>query len=234
MKEIISKDINNYATLSQSLDRSFPKRVIIHPTLLPPDDLKVRLQELDRRRSELMEAGILDKEADDPVALPEGELEEAIARVLSVYADDNRQKLSSLSSLLAKIKLFKALIDQRFLTKDVRITKQNGIEVTYKGRNVPIEGLSSGEQHQLVLFFELLFEIRENALILIDEPELSLHVAWQKNFIGDLMKIIDLNKFDVILATHSPQLIGRWNNLVVELGDVYEGAFDEGEESDRK
>lgn len=234
LKEIISKDINNYATLSQSLDRSFPKRVIIHPTLLPPDDLKVRLQELDRRRSELMEAGILDKEADDPVALPEGELEEAIARVLSVYADDNRQKLSSLSSLLAKIKLFKALIDQRFLTKDVRITKQNGIEVTYKGRNVPIEGLSSGEQHQLDLFFELLFEIRENALILIDEPELSLHVAWQKNFIGDLMKIIDLNKFDVILATHSPQLISRWNNLVVELGDVYEGAFDEGEESDRK
>lgn len=69
---------------------------------------------------------------------------------------------------------------------------------------------------------------------MIDEPELSLHVAWQKNFIGDLMKIIDLNKFDVILATHSPQLIGRWNNLVVELGDVYEGAFDEGEESDRK
>jgi len=234
LKEIISKDINNYASLSQSLDRSFPKRVITHPTLLPSDDLKVRLQELDRRRSELMEAGILDTEADDPVALPEGELEAAIARVLSVYADDNQQKLSSLSSLLAKIKLFKALIDQRFLTKDVRITKQNGIEVTYKDRNVPIEGLSSGEQHQLVLFFELLFEINENALILIDEPELSLHVAWQKKFIGDLMQIIELNKFDVILATHSPQLISRWNSLVVELGDVYEGAGEEVEENGGK
>jgi AAA domain, putative AbiEii toxin, Type IV TA system len=227
LKDIISRELNVYATLSQSLDRSFPKRVIQYTTPLPPEDLKAHLEELDRRRSELMEAGILDTETDDPVALPAGQLEDAIARVLSVYADDNRRKLSSLADLLAKIKLFKELIDQRFITKDVRITKQNGIEVAYGDHKVPIEGLSSGEQHQLVLFFELLFEIKQNSLILIDEPELSLHVAWQKKFIGDLMKIIDLNKFDVILATHSPQLIGRWNSLVVELGDVYEGEEDE-------
>jgi predicted ATPase len=175
-----------------------------------------------------MDAGILDTEADDPV--PEGPLEPAMTRVLSVYAEDTRQKLESLSDLLAKIKLFKALIDQRFITKDVRITRQNGIEVIFKGRKIPIERLSSGEQHQLVLFFELLFEIKENALILIDEPELSLHVAWQKKFISDLMKIISLNKFDVILATHSPQLIGRWGDLVVELGDVYEGSADDEDE----
>jgi predicted ATPase len=227
LKDIISRELNVYATLSQSLDRSFPKRVIQYTTPLPPEHLKAHLEELDRRRSELMEAGILDTETDDPVALPEGPLEDAIARVLSVYADDNSRKLSSLAELLAKIKLFKELIDQRFITKDVRITKQNGIEVAYGDHKVPIEGLSSGEQHQLVLFFELLFEIKQNSLILIDEPELSLHVAWQKKFIGDLMKIIDLNKFDVMLATHSPQLIGRWNSLVVELGDVYEGEEDE-------
>jgi len=187
----------------------------------PFEDLKARLQELDRRRNELMDAGILDTETDDPVALPEeDDLETSMARVLSIYAEDNDRKLSSLTDLLRKIKLFKELIDERFVTKDVIITKKNGIEVTYKGHNVPIEGLSSGEQHQLVLFFELLFEIKENALILIDEPELSLHVAWQKKFVGDLMKIIDLNKFDVILATHSPQLIGRWNDLVVELRHI--------------
>jgi predicted ATP-binding protein involved in virulence len=87
---------------------------------------------------------------------------------------------------------------------------------------VPLEKLSSGEQHQLVLFFELLFELKENALILIDEPELSLHVAWQKKFLSDLNRIIELNQFDVILATHSPQLVARWNHLVVELGDVDE------------
>jgi ABC-type transport system involved in cytochrome c biogenesis ATPase subunit len=230
LKEIISNEINAYAALSQSLDRSFPKRVIASTSLLSSEGLSDQLDELDAKRRELMEAGILDTEADDPVALPQGPLQDAIARVLQVYADDTKQKLSSLSPLLAKIKLFKELIDQRFITKDVSISRQNGIDVFFRGLNVPLDKLSSGEQHQLVLFFELLFEIKKNSLILIDEPELSLHVAWQKKFIGDLLSIIKLNKFDVVLATHSPQLIGRWNDLVVELGDVYEGEYTEEED----
>lgn len=220
LKDIISSELNNYATLSQSLDRSFPRRVISSPGLLNPSELTARLEGLDEKRYDLMVAGILDTEADDPVVLPEGPLQEAIARVLSVYTVDTERKLASLSGLLRKINLFKKLIDERFGSKDVRITKQKGIEVSYHGRNVPIESLSSGEQHQLVLFFALLFEIKKNSLILIDEPELSLHVAWQKKFIGDLMQIIELNEFDVVLATHSPQLTGRWTDLVVELGDV--------------
>jgi len=229
LKEIITADFGKYATLSQSLDRSFPRRVISDPNRKPYEDLKERLQDLDRRRTELMNAGILDTETDEQVALPEGEtIDPSMARILSIYAEDNDRKLLSLSGLLKKIKLFKQLIDERFVTKEVKINRANGIEVTYHKREVPIEALSSGEQHQLVLFFELLFEIKENSLILIDEPELSLHVAWQKKFVGDLMEIIDLNKFDVVLATHSPQLISRWTELVVELGDIY----DEGENHD--
>lgn len=227
LKDIISREINAYAALSQSLDRTFPKRVISSPASFPAEDLKSRLDELDAKRKELMAAGILDTEADDSVSIPDGEIEPAIARVLNFYAIDSKKKLDSLSPILAKITLFKKLIDQRFVTKDVRISKQNGIDVQFKGNRVALSRLSSGEQHQLVLFFELLFEIKENSLILIDEPELSLHVAWQKKFIGDLMKIIELNRFDVILATHSPQLIGRWNNLVVELGDVEGEAEDD-------
>lgn len=219
LRSIIAQSLTAYAALSQSLDRSFPRRVIAQHQVLPPENLKKQLQELDEQRKNLMAAGILDTEADDPVSLPQGPMAEAISRVLSVYADDTRSKLSSLSTLLARIQLFKELISQRFVSKIVSINKQ-GFEVTYRNNKVPLEKLSSGEQHQLVLFFELLFELKENALILIDEPELSLHVAWQKKFISDLKKIIALNRFDVILATHSPQLIGRWNDLVVELGEV--------------
>lgn len=226
LKEIIAKEISAYASLSQSLDRSFPRRVITQAASNPAG-LVEKLESLDKKRLELMEAGILDKEADSPVKMPEDPLNPAIASVLNVYAEDTDEKLSSLSPLLAKIKLFKKLIDQRFLTKDVRISKKNGIDVICQGVPLSLDKLSSGEQHQLVLFFELLFEIKKNSLILIDEPELSLHIAWQKKFIGDLLSIVELNKFDVILATHSPQLISRWSGLVVELGDVYEGEKDQ-------
>jgi predicted ATPase len=55
---------------------------------------------------------------------------------------------------------------------------------------------------------------------MIDEPELSLHVAWQKTFIESLRRIIALNGFDVILATHAPALVAKHLSLAVELGPV--------------
>ena len=66
-------------------------------------------------------------------------------------------------------------------------------------------------------FYELLFRTKPNALILIDEPELSLHVAWQVEFLKDLERVIKLSSFDVILATHSPQIINNRWDLTKEL-----------------
>jgi ABC-type lipoprotein export system ATPase subunit len=220
LKSVIGRDLQAYAALSQSLDRSFPERAIDQLNAPPPGDLAASLQELDEKRRQLTDAGILDTEAGSALNLPRGKVDDTVARVLSVYVQDTKQKLESLSTLLARITLFQSLVNRRFRSKQIEVDKEVGFKIKYHNGIVPLEKLSSGEQHQLVLFFELLFELKPNALILIDEPELSLHVAWQKKFISDLQKIIELNKFDVILATHSPQLIGRWQNLIIELGDV--------------
>jgi predicted ATP-binding protein involved in virulence len=168
----------------------------------------------------------LNNEADDPVAPPTGALDPAVARVLKMYAEDTQKKFETLDPLLSRINLFKKLMAQRFTTKTVSVDREHGIFVKSSSGEIPLDKLSSGEQHQLVLFFELLFEIKPNSLILIDEPELSLHVAWQKKFISDLISIISLNSFDVILATHSPQLISHWEDLVVELGDIFSSPDD--------
>jgi predicted ATP-binding protein involved in virulence len=68
-----------------------------------------------------------------------------------------------------------------------------------------------------VLLYELLFRTSPNALVLIDEPELSLHVGWQVEFLRDLDRIIKLSSFDVVLATHSPQVINNRWELTQEL-----------------
>lgn len=78
--------------------------------------------------------------------------------------------------------------------------------------------LSSGEQHQLVLFYELLFKATRRTLYLIDEPEISLNVEWQRRFLSDLSEVIRFGKHYVLLATHSPQIIhNRWD-LAIPLG----------------
>ncbi|MDA1003121.1 MAG: AAA family ATPase [Chloroflexi bacterium] len=63
-----------------------------------------------------------------------------------------------------------------------------------------------------------------NSLVLIDEPEISLHVAWQKAFLDDMARIATLANLRFIIATHSPQVIGEWWDRSVELYTVRRNA----------
>ena len=65
----------------------------------------------------------------------------------------------------------------------------------------------------------LLFRVQPNTVVLIDEPELSLHVGWQKRFLPDLVEIVQLSGFDAVVATHSPFIVGDRDDLLVPLGD---------------
>ena len=93
-----------------------------------------------------------------------------------------------------------------------------GISIrTRAGERLDLGMLSAGEQHELVILYDLLFRTPNDSVILIDEPELSLHVAWQEQFLDDLEEMAQLSNFRAILATHSPEIIGdRWD-LTVEL-----------------
>lgn len=59
----------------------------------------------------------------------------------------------------------------------------------------------------------------ENTLILIDEPELSLHIKWQLDYVDELLQIISATKFSAVLATHSPQIIHDKWDLTVSLSE---------------
>ena len=118
-----------------------------------------------------------------------------------------------------KIDLFKRMIDRRrFSHKEIVISKEAGFKfVTQDGETLPLSTLSSGEQHELVLLYQLLFKTDPNSLILVDEPEISLHIAWQQEFIQDLQEIIQLVPFDILIATHSPDIIHDHWDLTVRL-----------------
>ena len=69
----------------------------------------------------------------------------------------------------------------------------------------------------MVLLYELLFKVQKYSLALIDEPELSLHVSWQRQFLEDLQEVRKLTQINMLIATHSPDIIqDRWD-LTVEL-----------------
>ena len=72
--------------------------------------------------------------------------------------------------------------------------------------------LSSGEQ-QLFLLFTFISFSNDGGVFLIDEPEISLHVLWQENLIPQLKKLNN-TKNQLIIATHSPILVGQYPEKV--------------------
>lgn len=219
LAKAIDDQLTDYAILSQSLDRTFPSRLIqrSNQTSFSEEDIHQALSELERRRSQLREVGLLEQEEDISIPVP-SEIDATTRNVLSVYIEDTKQKLSIFDEMAAKIELLREIVNSRFKYKQMTVSKEGGFVLkAVDGQPVPTTSLSSGEQHTLVVFYELLFRVKRNSMILIDEPELSLHVEWQVKFLPVLQRITELSSLDVIMATHSPDIIGdRWD-LTVEL-----------------
>lgn len=134
--------------------------------------------------------------------------------ILSIYINDLRDKLNTYSKILKELNLFSTLINKKkFAHKKISFSPQYGLRVSSENGDIidPIK-LSSGEQNEVILLYKLIFEVPENTLLLIDEPEISLHVVWQTQFMEDLEEISRVRNIQIIIATHSPEIIGnRWN-----------------------
>jgi predicted ATP-binding protein involved in virulence len=219
---IIKAKLAESTALTQSLDRTFPAR-LVSPTIrqrnVTEDELRAKLAALERKRKYLMDAGLLDQEGSDAIQVQEkDQIDESTKAVLSVYVEDAEKKLGVFDELANKIDLLKRIINKRFLYKEMVVSKDQGFVFTNANKVVlsPTE-LSSGEQHELILFYELLFKTSPGSLILIDEPEISLHVVWQEQFLEDVQAVTRLSDIDVLLATHSPDIIAGRRDLLVEL-----------------
>ena len=76
--------------------------------------------------------------------------------------------------------------------------------------------LSSGEKQILILLTEALLKVDEPVVYIADEPELSLHVTWQEKLLESLVALGGQKQ--IIVATHSPDIVGKFQDKVIELG----------------
>ena len=78
------------------------------------------------------------------------------------------------------------------------------------GEEFDINDLSSGEKQLFLRTLSIKMLEPKNSIILIDEPELSLHPKWQQKIIEVYKKIGENNQ--IIVATHSPHILGSVSN----------------------
>nr|WP_239085116.1 ATP-binding protein [Streptomyces halstedii] len=204
---------------SQDADQSFAERVLEKArTTIKEKDLKERYQKIADQQAELHENGLSAQLM--AVAFPDSRTNPTERRILNVFLDDWEKRLSPLLPINGKLKALRKIVEDKFVGKEIKLDARGGIRFYSKKTKTPLRvgSLSSGEQHLLAVFTLLLFSADSGSLVLIDEPEISMHAAWKHDFLSDISEVADINDLQIALATHSSSIInGRWE-LVQEIG----------------
>lgn len=92
-------------------------------------------------------------------------------------------------------------------------------EPTSTGRNIQLDQLSSGEKQMLLILVTVFLQEEKPNVLLMDEPEISLHISWQDRLI-DLLREINPH-CQLILTTHSPNIFANgWEDKIVFIQDL--------------
>jgi len=132
----------------------------------------------------------------------------------NIVKDSNRliHKEHSKSKLI-EIDLFNEESTSRFLQtinhlENLDIINLDGIRLLKENSTLSVDEISSGEYHMLISLIGIFSKIRNNSLILIDEPEISLHPNWQMRYVSFMKRIFrNFSSSHFILTTHSHFLI---------------------------
>lgn len=138
-------------------------------------------------------------------------------RIIGQLQQGNADAAQHLSQ---KKKRFQDLVDSLFAETGKRIVRtENEIRFTQIGEMLVPYQLSSGEKQMLAILLTVLVEDDQNYVLFMDEPEVSLHIEWQKQLID---MILELNpNVQIILTTHSPAVImNGWTDNVTEVSDI--------------
>ena len=221
--EQIRKAIRSFTKYSTRLDASFPKRLLNDKESFTKEDFEKRFERIQEYNNRLNEYGLSVK---FEKLIPD--FNEEYSRALKVYCDDIDSKYAVYRNLIKKLDLYREIINDRLKFKKCFINPKKGLIIKDGNRELELDELSSGEKQILVIFYELIFNLSKGTVLLIDEPEISLHIVWQEKFMDDLKRIISLNSCSAIVATHSPQIINNnWNNQV-DLGGLYSAQLHNG------
>jgi len=129
---------------------------------------------------------------------------------------DRAFEIDKPSQALKELQVYiQEIFDGLDLTFNLSSIDYNKKEVLFKdnsGNEFDIDELSTGEKTLLSKVLYLYFQNYKNKVILIDEPELSLHPSWQNKILKIYENFAKQNNCQIIRATHSPHIIGSAKN----------------------
>lgn len=216
LKQLFAEKQREFASKSQEIDATFIKRLMDNEKkAYCKEEFDAKLNNLKEKIENFGKYGLTPS-----IVIPNGYPEE-LQKVLSLYIDDMEAKMAVFDVFYNQLAVFDSMISNKTLSnKTILLNDSKGIEVMNDiNERIPLNKLSSGEQNLIILFYKLVFSIKRNALLLIDEPENSLHAAWLAEMLDDYMDMANRLQCQIIIATHSVTFInGEWDMTY----DLYE------------
>jgi predicted ATPase len=99
----------------------------------------------------------------------------------------------------------KKLIREMFIGGKSLTLSEGGIDVELNGKSIGLSLLSSGEKQLLKILVDSV--VAGSSILLIDEPELSMHIDWQRRLVSSMRLLNPIGQ--MILATHSPEIMAE-------------------------
>ena len=187
---------------------------------------KVRktLMTLQRRNEQFAALGLTSKlDVGQLIAiLEEGqpESQKIILKVLKPYTEGIKVRLDALEEIQQLITRLLENMGELYYHKGVQFNINEGLSVVSRtGTRLTPGMLSSGEKQLLLLVCDTITARKQPSIFIIDEPEISLNIKWQRRLITLLQDCIKGSRVQFFLATHSIELLRGHKEYVVKLED---------------
>jgi energy-coupling factor transporter ATP-binding protein EcfA2 len=142
----------------------------------------------------------------------------SVIQVLSPYVSSLEARLAALEPTRARFATFVDLMNSFYRNKTIRLDVYRGLAIkTRMGESLKIARLSSGESQLLYLLTNILVAKDKSTIFMVDEPEISLNVKWQRQLLRSLLKLTKESDIQFIFATHSIELLSRHREFVAQL-----------------
>ena len=184
--------------------------------------LQKRMQKLELRSREFARYGLVPVfQAKNIVSVikqaPKTHVE-VISTVVTPYIESVEKKLEAMESLQRRIDTLVELLNSFYRGKKLSYDVHEGFTIsTTEGRSLQPQMLSSGERHLLLLFCNTIQALDKPSLFVIDEPEISLNIKWQRRLLSALLKCAEGQPVQYLLATHSLELLAQYRNNAIRL-----------------
>lgn len=219
VKEMYQREQHSYVEKSQQIDSTFIQRLIKKKKeSYQPEEYQKKLDTLKEKIASFERYGLVEN-----FNLVE-DYNNKLSTVLSMHIDDLNDKLSVYDRFYEKLALFDRFVSGKGLSnKRMVLDSKHGITVmSDTDREIPLHKLSSGEQNIVILCYRLVFETNNETLLLIDEPENSIHIAWLKVMLNDYLEMVSKLDCQMLIATHSVAFVdGHWDISF----DLYRNSF---------